>query len=84
MAEEQIGTVEHFFGNISVGMIRLTAPLKVGDKIRIKGKAAELVHDVSSMQIDRVPAQEAKAGDLASIKFGQKVRPGDTVHKIAG
>jgi translation elongation factor EF-1alpha len=82
MEENQIGTIDHFFSNISVSMIKLTAPLKVGDKIRIKGKGAELVHDVSSMQIDRVPAQEAKAGDLVSIKVSQKVRPGDTVIKI--
>lgn len=82
MEEAQIGTVDHFFSKISVSMIRLTAALKVGDKIRIKGKDAELVHDVSSMQIDRVAAQEAKAGDLVSIQVSQKVRLGDTVHKI--
>jgi len=82
MAENQIGTVDHFFNNISVSMIKLTAELKVGDKIRIKGKGAELVQDVSSMQVDRVPAQEAKAGDVVSIKVTQKVRPGDTVHKV--
>ena len=82
MEENQIGTVDHFYSNISVSMIKLTAALKVGDKIRIKGKGGELVQDVSSMQIDRVPAQEAKAGDLVSIKVGQKVRLGDTVHKV--
>jgi len=82
MEENQIGTIDHFFSNISVSMIKLSAPMKVGDKIRIKDKSAELVHDVSSMQIDRVPAQEAKAGDLVSIKVSQKVRPGDAVYKI--
>ncbi len=82
MEEKQIGAVDHFFGNISVGMIKLTDALKVGDKIRIKGKSSELVQDISSMQIDRVPAQEAKAGDLISIKVDQKVRPGDAVYKV--
>lgn len=82
MANEQIGAVEHFFNKISVSMIRLTAGLKVGDKILIKGKSGELAHDVAAMQIDRVPAQEAKAGDLVSILVSQKVRPGDTVHKV--
>ena len=82
MDENQIGAVDHFFSKISVCMVKLTAPLKVGDKICIKGKGAELVHDVSSMQIDRVPAQEAKAGDLVSLKVADKVRPGDTVHKV--
>ena len=82
MEEKQIGSVDHFFGNISVSMIKLTDVLKVGDKIRIKGNTSDFVQDVSSMQIDRVPAQEAKAGDLISIKVDQKVRKDDTVYKI--
>jgi ribosomal 50S subunit-recycling heat shock protein len=83
MEESRIGTVEHFYGKISVSMIKLTAELKVGDKIRIKGKGAELVHDVTAMQINRVPAQEGKPGDVVSIQVGQKVHPGDAVEKIA-
>ncbi|PIU41749.1 MAG: translation elongation factor-like protein [Candidatus Omnitrophica bacterium CG07_land_8_20_14_0_80_42_15] len=82
MEEKQIGTVDHFFGNISVSMIKLTDVLKVGDKIRIKGSASELVQDVTSMQIDRVPTQEAKAGDLISIKVEKKVRKDDAVYKV--
>ena len=82
MEEKQIGSVEHFFDKISVGMIRLTDVLKVGDAIRIKSKAGELNQAVSSMQIDRVPAQEAKAGDLISVKVDQKVIKGDPVYKV--
>ncbi len=82
MEEKQIGAVDHFFSNISVAMIKLTEPLKVGDKIRVKGKSAELVQSITSMQIDRVPAQEAKAGDLISLKVDQKVRQGDAVYKV--
>jgi len=82
MEEKQIGAVDHFFGNISVSMIKLTDVLKVGDRIRIKGSTSDFVQDVSSMQIDRVPAEEAKAGDLISIKVDQKVRKEDAVYKI--
>ena len=82
MEEKKVGTVDHFFGNISVSMIRLTDALKVGDKIRIKGSTSDFVQDVASMQIDRVSAQEAKAGDLISIKVEQKVRKDDNVYKI--
>lgn len=83
MEEKEIGLVDHYFSNISVGMVKLSDALKAGDKIHIKGKGADFVQDVSSMQIDRVPAQEAKAGDLISIKVEQKVRQGDKVYKIA-
>jgi hypothetical protein len=82
MEEKQIGAVDHFFDKISVAMIRLTDALKVGETIRIKCKAAEFSQAVSSMQIDRVPAQEAKAGDLISLKVDQKVRKDDPVYKV--
>jgi translation initiation factor 2 gamma subunit (eIF-2gamma) len=82
MEEKQRGTVDHFFGNISVAMIKLRDEIRVGCKVRVKGKLADLVQEVSSMQIDRVPAQEAKAGDLISIKVDQKVRQGDAVYKV--
>ena len=81
MGEEQIGAVDHFFGNISVSMIKLTGSLKVGEKIHIKGNTSDFIQDVTSMQIDRVPAQEAKAGDLISIKVDQKVRKDDAVYR---
>ena len=82
MDEKEVGAVDHFFSNISVGMIKLTDALKAGDKIHIKGKTADFTQDVPSMQIDRVPAQEAKSGDLISIKVEQKVRQGDKVYKV--
>ena len=82
MEGKQIGTVDHFFDKISVGMIKLTDVVKVGDKIHIKSKAADFVQAISSMQIDRVPAQEGKAGDVISVKVDQKVRVGDAVYKV--
>ena len=82
MDEKQIGSVDHFFGNISVSMIKLTDSLKVGDRIRFKGATSDFAQDVSSMQIDRIPAEEAKAGDLISIKVEQKVRKEDAVFKV--
>ena len=82
MEEKQIGTIDHFFGNISVSMIKLTDALKAGDKIHIKGSTSDFVQDVTSMQIDRVPTQEAKAGDLISIKVAQRVRKDDAVYKV--
>lgn len=81
MEEKQVGAVDHFFDKISVGMIKLTDAVKVGDKIRIKSKAGDLVHEITSMQINRVPAQEGKAGDIISVKVDQKVHKGDMVYK---
>jgi hypothetical protein len=81
MDEKRIGVVDHFFSNISVGMIKLTDVLKVGDSIHVKGNTSDFTQEILGMQIDRVPAQEAKPGDLISIKVDQKVRKDDIVYK---
>ncbi len=82
MAEEVIGTVSDFFARPVVAGIELTAALKVGDKIQIKGHTTELEMTVDSMQIDNAAVTEAKAGDSIGVKVSDKVRSGDKVYKI--
>ena len=82
MSEETIGTVSDFFAHPVVAGIELTAALKVGDKIHIKGHTTELKMTVDSMQIDNVQVTEAKAGDSIGVKVSERVRKGDTVYKV--
>ena len=82
MAEEMIGKVSDFFAHPVVAGIELTAPLKLGDKIHLKGHTTDLELTVDSMQIDNAPVQEAKAGDSIGIKVSDKVRQGDSVYKV--
>jgi selenocysteine-specific translation elongation factor len=82
MAEEIIGKVSDFFAHPVVAGIELTAPLRVGDKIRIKGHTTDLELTVSSMQIDNANVTEAKAGDSIGVKVPERVRAGDDVYKI--
>jgi selenocysteine-specific translation elongation factor len=82
MPEVQIGTVSDFFAKPVVAGIQLTAPLKSGDKIHIKGHTTDLELVIISMQINNVTVQEAKAGDAVGIKLPDRVRKGDTVHKV--
>lgn len=82
MPEEVIGRVSDFFARPVVAGIELTAPLKMGDKIHIKGHTTDLELIVDSMQIDNVEVQEAKAGDAVGIKVNERVRGGDTVYKV--
>jgi selenocysteine-specific translation elongation factor len=83
MAEEIVGTVSDFFAHPVVAGIELTAPLKVGDKIRIKGHTTDLEMEVGSMQINNENVTEAKAGDSIGVKVADRVRAGDSVYKIA-
>ncbi len=82
MPEDIIGKVSDFFAQPVVAGIELTAALKVGDKIHIKGHTTDLEMNVDSMQIDNVQVQEAKAGDSIGVKLSERVRNGDTVYKV--
>jgi len=82
MPEEAIGKVSDFFARPVVAGIELTAPLKVGDKLHIKGHTTDIELAMDSMQINNVNVQEAKAGDSVGIKVPDRVRHGDTVYKV--
>ena len=82
MQEQIIGKVSDFFAKPVVAGIELTAALKVGDKIHIKGHTTDLEMTVTSMQIKNVNVQEANAGDSIGIKVTDRVRKGDSVSKV--
>jgi len=82
MPEIEIGQVSDFFARPVVAGITLTGPLKVGDKIHIKGHTTDLELIVQSMQINNVNVNEAKAGDSVGVKVPDRVRRGDKVYKV--
>jgi len=82
MPENIIGKVSDFFARPVVAAIELTAGLKVGDKIHIKGHTTDLELIVDSMQINNVDVKEAKAGDSVGVKISERARSGDTVYKV--
>ncbi len=52
MEKTQIGKITHYFSNIEVAVIELTAPLKEGDTIRIVGgQETDFEQESKSMQI---------------------------------
>ncbi len=82
MPEEVIGQVSDFFARPVVAGIELTATIKVGDRIHIKGHTTDIELTVDSMQINNVNVEQAKAGDAVGIKVSDRVRRGDTVYKV--
>lgn len=82
MADEQeIGKVSHFFGKISVCVIKLSGTLKQGDTVHIKGATSDFTQSVGSMQIEHKNVPEAKAGQSIGLKVNEPVREGDSVFK---
>ena len=82
MAEEVVGKVTDFFAHPVVAGIELTATLKLGDKIHIKGHTTDIEMIADSMQINNVDVEEAKAGDAVGIKVTERVRREDIIYKV--
>ncbi len=83
MPEVEIGKVSDFFARPVVAGIELTATLKQGDKIHIKGHTTDMELIIDSMQVNNVNVTQAKAGDAIGIKVSERVRRGDTVYKVS-
>ena len=79
---KKIGTISHYYSQIGVAVVDLTAELKVGDKIRIKGAVTDVEQEVESMQIDKKPVGKASKGESIGLKVGGKIREGDDVYKL--
>ena len=85
MAEPQMEAIGHvggFFAHPSVAMVELTAPLKIGDTIYIKGHTTDFQQVVESMQIDRAPVTSAVAGQSVGVKVTTRCRGRDVVYKL--
>jgi len=76
-----LGEITHFFGNISVAVVKIYAPLKVGDKICIEGRGQCFEQVVKSMQVEHDQVQSAKKGQEVGMKVAKPVKDGDLVYK---
>lgn len=82
MAEKLVGKVTHFFDKISVAVIELSAPLKVGDKVKFKRGEEEFVQAVDSMQIEHEQIKQAKKGQAIGMKAKMPVHQGTEVFLV--
>ena len=83
MGETEIGRVTHFFNNIGVAALEITAgELKVGDTIHIKGHTSDFTTTIQSMQIEHEQVQVAKKGDSIGIKVPEHAREHDVVYVV--
>lgn len=82
MADKQIGEVTNYFAQVKAAAIKLSAPLKKGDKIRISGGEKEFEMVIDSMQIDRKPVDKAKKGDEIGVLVTQDVHKDYRVYLV--
>ena len=79
--EKIIGVVTHYFPHVQAAVIKLKAPLSVGDTVRIKGHTTDFTQTVNSLQIDRVPITKGKRGQEIGLSVNSRVRDKDIAYK---
>lgn len=81
--EKPIGKVTHFYDKISVGIVKFSAAVKLGDLLHFKGRKCDFVQAVNSMQFDHKPIEKAARGKEVGLHLDQKVTEGDLVYRAA-
>lgn len=82
-AGKPVGKVVHYYDHIKVAVIKLSAPLAVGDEIRIMGgESTDFNQSVASMQMDHEKIKKAQKGKAIGLKVKEKVREGYKVFKV--
>jgi len=80
---KSIGEIIHYFSKIKVVIIKLAAPLAVGDEINIiGGENTDFNATVKSMEVEHEKLEKAKKGMEVGIKVSKKVREGYKVFKV--
>ena len=80
--EKEIGKVSGYFSHVGVAAIKLSAGLKTGEKVHVKGHTTDFETKVGSIQIENKAVKDAKKGDHVGIKVPEKVRPNDKVFLV--
>jgi len=82
LEEKEIGIITHYFGKISVGIIKLKSTLRIGEKIHIKGAHDDFSQTVKSMQINHKDVSIAGKGSEVGIEVPAPVHENDRVYRI--
>jgi putative protease len=78
---DAIGRVTHYFSHLSVAAVTLSAPLKVGERIHIRGHTTDLVQDVGSLEVEHAQVAAASPGDDVALKVDDHVRDHDAIYR---
>jgi len=80
---ERIGVVTHYFGHVSVAIVKLeAATLRVGDTIHIRGHTTDFKQRVDSLQVNHASVPEAGPNDDFGLKVREHAREHDVVYKV--
>ena len=84
MTGKRVGTVTHFFDHLNVAVLALTDTMHVGDMLHFLGHSTDFKQEVTSLQIEHQPVNEAGPGADVAVKVTQRVHPNVSIFKIEG
>ena len=81
---DRVGVVTHYFGHLSVAVVKLDpgTNLHVGDNIHFKGHTSDFAQRVESLQIGHAPVDQVGPDDDFGLKVVDHVREHDVVYKV--
>jgi putative protease len=81
---ERIGVVTHYYGHLSVAVVKLEpgTTLRVGDNIHVKGHTTDFSQPVESLQVAHAPVNEVGPNDDFGLKVKDHVREHDVVYRV--
>ena len=81
---ERIGVVTHYYGNVSVAIVKLDpgAVLRVGDQIHIRGHTSDFAQRVESLQVEHAQVSEVGPQDDFGMKVKDHAREHDVVYRV--
>lgn len=80
-AKKPVGLITHFYDHISVAVVKINNPLKIGDSIKIEGHGKSFKQKITSMQMEHKQIKEAKKGLEIGLKVNSPVKNKDLVFK---
>jgi hypothetical protein len=80
--ETKIGQVTHYFKQINVAVLNLSAELKVGETVRFLGHSADFTQTIDSMEIEHQKVPSAGPVKEVALKTIQPVHEGTEVLKV--
>jgi hypothetical protein len=81
-ASKPIGTVTHFYNDISVAIVKFKKNIRAGVELYFKGATTDFKDAPKSMQYDHKPIAVAPKGKQVGLKVKKRVREGDEVYEV--
>lgn len=81
---ERIGVVTHYYGHLSVAVVKLEPgiTLRVGDNIHIKGHTSDFGQRVESLQVNHASVVEVGTSEDFGMKVREHAREHDIVYRV--